>query len=154
MAGGGVTFRVTGGNRAHAIAKQLKALDDKKLTSELRKGMSRAVKPGMNAVKTSTPEYFPNRYAPIIASALQLRTANQAAGLRITATAKGAGEPRRITAMNSGTLRHPLWGNRGHWYATRIKPGFFDEPLTRQAPAIRAELDKVLDQVAAKIAAG
>lgn len=147
-----LSFKVTGGNRAHALGKRLKALGDQDLEKQLRAGISRALKPATQAVKQSVPEYMPSGYAPVLAAALQLRVSNVSGGLRITGQAKGRPRPRRVTALNQGTVRHPLWGDRNHWYVTKARAGFFDEPLRKQQPKIRAELDKVLDEVAAKLA--
>jgi hypothetical protein len=149
---GGVQIVVVGNNaRLRAIGKKLKALDDKSLQRELGRGIGRAAKPAMQAVRDSTGQYVPNRFAPVLAKSLQMRTSNVAAGLRITATGKGQAQPRRVAAMNAGQLRHPLFGRRAHWYTQAVTPGFFDKPIEEKAPAFREELERVLDEVAAKI---
>ncbi len=147
----GVSVNVTGGNAAHALAKRLKALNDKDLQKELSRGISRAMKPAAKNVKTSVPEYMPSGYAPTLAKALSLRTSNLASGLRITGTAKGNPRPRKVDDLNKGRLRHPLFGNRDKWYGQTVRERFFDEPLEAMAPEVRAALDKVLSEVAAKL---
>jgi hypothetical protein len=150
----GVAFKVTGGNQAHALAKRLKAFGDKGLEKELRRGISKAMKPATKAVRAQVPEYMPSGYAPTLSSALQLRTSNLAAGLRITGQAKGNPRPRKVTDLNRGILRHPVFGNREKWAQQAIRPRFFDEPLAGQRGQIRGELDRVLAEVAAKLAGG
>ena len=60
------------------------------------------------------------------------------------ARAKAAGKKYKgnashnLAAINSGTLRHPLFGNRDYWYDTPVKPGFFTRPCQLTAPGIRA----------------
>lgn len=146
-----VSFRVTGGNRAHQLGRRLKALNDKALEKELKRGITRAMRPATKAVKTAVPQYMPSGYAPVLAKALQLRTSNLASGLRVTGQARGNPRPREVTAINRGVLRHPLFGNRDRWYAQQVTPRFFHEPLEKQASQIRTELDRVLAEVAAKI---
>ena len=146
-----LSFSVKGGNRAHQLGKQLKQLGNKELEKELRRGISRSMRPATKAVRAAVPEYMPSGYAPTLAGALQLRTSNLASGLRITGQAKGNPRPRKVTDLNSGRLRHPLFGDREHWFQQAVKPRFFDEPLEGQRDQIRGELDRVLAEVAAKI---
>lgn len=146
-----VSVTVTGQNRAHVLGKRLKALGNKELTKELQKGVRNGAKKIPTAVKQAVPDYMPSGYAPVLARSLQFRTKNLASGLTVQATAKGNPRPRRITAIDAGTLRHPLWGNRRHWYAQRVRAGFFTEPAENSRDAVRAELEKVLHDVAEKI---
>ncbi len=146
-----LSFTVTGGNRAHVLGKRLKAMGNKELEKELRKGVARALRPATQVVRRSVPQYLPSGYAPTLQKALKLRTSNLAKGLRITAAAAGNPRPRRVTALNQGTLRHPLWGNRKYWFAQKVTPRFFDQPLEGQRDQVRAELEKTLAEVAAKI---
>lgn len=145
-------FRVTGANgRLRSVAQALKEAGDTGLQRELRRGVVRATRPAIAAVRRELPAYMPSGYLPTFRSSLKLRTGDISGGVRITADAQGKTEPRRVTDLNRGRLRHPLWGNRDRWYAQRIRPRFVDEPIQQQAPAMRAELERSLDTVAAKI---
>lgn len=148
-----VKFTVAGGNRAHALGKKLKALGNKELEKELRKGVARAMKPATKAVRDQIPQHMPSGYAPVLSSALKLRTSNLASGLRITGEAKGNPRPRKVTDLNAGRLRHPLFGNRDKWYVQAVLPEFFDGPLRGQRDNIQRELEKTLAEVAAKLTA-
>ena len=56
--------------------------------------------------------------------------------------------------LNRGLgVRHPLFGNRDHWYTTPVPAarGWFDDTLTREAPAVRRELEKARQRVLDKI---
>lgn len=48
----------------------------------------------------------------------------------------GGSASHNLQAINRGGLRHPLYGNRDHWYTTRVKPGFFDRPVRAAVPAV------------------
>lgn len=138
-----------------AIAKQLKAVDDKTLTREFRKGIQRAARPLQTKVKAGVPQYLPSGYAQTLQKALALRTGVLQSGVRITATGKGKRRPREVARMDAGVLRHPVFGRyRDPWVNQRVKPGFFRDPLRAGAPDVRKAIADVLDRVAAKIAAG
>lgn len=146
-----VSFSVTGANRAHVLGKRLKAIGEKELNAELRKGVNRGARQIPRAVKAGVGEFMPSGYAPVLRAALRFKTKNQAAGLTIQAMAKGNPRDRKVTALNKGTLRHPVFGNREKWVAQSIRPGFFDQPAEQQRAAVRAELERVLDDIAKKI---
>ncbi|MFI5955811.1 hypothetical protein [Cryptosporangium sp. NPDC051539] len=146
-----VNFSVTGANRAHVLGKRLKGLGEKELNAELRKGVNRGARQIPRAVKAGVGEFMPSGYAPVLRAALRFKTKNQAAGLTIQATAKGNPRDRKVTALNNGVLRHPVYANREVWVAQSVKPRFFDQPAEQQRGAVRAELKRVLDDIAKKI---
>lgn len=55
-------------------------------------------------------------------------------------------------SLNRGRLRHPLYGNREHWYDQTIPAGWFERPLTAMAPEVRAACQIAMHDTA--IAAG
>ena len=54
-----------------------------------------------------------------------------------------------LRALNAGRLRHPLYGNRSHWYPQRIAPGFVDKAIERGTRDVREEMLRALDRVIA-----
>lgn len=58
-----------------------------------------------------------------------------------------------LAALNRGRLRHPLYGNRRHWYLQQIRAGWFGEAMTGLAPGVRRDLVDVMDDVARRLAA-
>lgn len=153
-----VTVRVDGVDQFGAVARRLKDAGARDLRRELYRGLNRAVKPMKEAVRSSVGDYMPSGYTPILEANLKLGSSNRAGGrnpgIRITGRAKGRPRPRRVGALEAGVLRHPLFGNRGYWYATSVRPGFFGEPLKRDAPEARVQIKLVLDELAEKIAHG
>lgn len=76
--------------------------------------------------------HMPKRmgYAALLARSIELRTSVRAkVGMTVHVGAKGKKEGRDVPALNRGVLRHPLFGNRSHWYAQRrgVRKGFVDD---------------------------
>lgn len=139
--------------------QQLQALDralrgvDKQLKRDTYRALNRTVKPLTAAVKESTGDYVPEAYAAELSSSLRIRTQRRSSALSLKATAKSrTGKPRELGRLEAGRMRHPLWGNRRHWFDQSVKPGFWTKPLEKGAPVVRKELVKVLDDIALKIA--
>jgi len=51
--------------------------------------------------------------------------------------------------INRGLVRHPLFGDRGHWYTTYVPKGFFDKPVNASRPAVAAACMAALREAAA-----
>lgn len=65
-------------------------------------------------------------------------------GLSVARTGSGArieaSGPVALTPLDEGSLRHPLWGNRAHWYSQSVPSGWWSEAFQREAPGIADEL--------------
>jgi hypothetical protein len=145
---------VRGVEQLAAVAKAMKGAD-KQLKRETYAALNRTVKPLTQAVKDDTGRYLPGAYAAVVSASLRIRAQRRGGrdpSLSLKATAKTKdGKAREVAALERGKLRHPLWGNRRHWFNQAVRPGFWTEPLKDKAPAVRAQLVKVLDELAAKI---
>lgn len=150
-----VYLEVRGRRQLQALDRALKGVD-KQLKRDTYRALNRTVKPLTAAVKDSTGDFVPSAYAAELSSSLRIRAqrrGGQMAALTLKATAKSAsGKPRELRRVESGRLRHPLWGNRRHWFDQSVKPGFWTKPLEKEAPAVRKELVKVMDDLVLKIA--
>lgn len=67
------------------------------------------------------------------------------AGIRITATERG-GRKVDLSALDQGRLRHPLFGNRRHWYQQAVKPGWFTRPMEANERVVQTELQQAVDK--------
>jgi len=140
-------IRVTGANRLAAVAARVKQTGDKDLRRELFRGIQRATKPARAEVKANATRVLPTSggLAQVVARSrvsTKTRMRGQQVGVRITGQSD-----MDIASINRGRLRHPLFGDRGHWYSQQVRPGFFTEPLERMAPQVRAELLAVIDRI-------
>lgn len=57
-----------------------------------------------------------------------------------------------LASLDKGRLRHPLYGNRGHWYVQAVKPGFWTDAMEGEATdTVRAAAIQAIDDVVAKL---
>ncbi len=103
------------------------------------------------ALVAAVPNYMPDRYAKALAPDLKIETtvryAGPAPGVRADVSAPTGGKGRDVSAIEAGRLKHPLFGNRGHWYTDRIKRRVFAETLGRTRPLIVRRLDAEIARV-------
>src|SRR5262245_46416102 len=100
---------------------------DRDLDRDLTAGIRRAVRPLGGEIKRAVPVYMPSGYAPVLAGSLQTTVSVRrvrSAGVSVKVYALGKVKHREVTALNWGTLSHPLWGDRKRWYRQRVKSGF------------------------------
>lgn len=155
--------KVRGGEQFIALGRRLKEAGEGGLQKELKAAINRAAKPAQEAVREAVPQYMPKRggYAAELRAALRLRTAQVAAGVKITAYGAGKAKRRALPALEGGVLRHPVFGRHRHsrrrgtisnpWVAQVVRPGFFKGPIEEHADDIRRELIDAMDRVANKI---
>lgn len=141
-----------GAKKLANLAKALQEVGDRGLQKELYSGINRAVKPLTDSVKRSTPQFLPRRYAVELAKSLRVKTRNRRNGVTLLGSASTpGGKERDLASLNRGRLRHPLYGNRRYWYDQPVKKNWWDDPLLAGAGEVRAEIEKVLDDVAHQI---
>lgn len=51
----------------------------------------------------------------------------------------------------TGIVRHPLYGNRRHWFPTAVEAGTFSRAFERRADELRAEVAKAFDDLAKQL---
>lgn len=58
-----------------------------------------------------------------------------------------------LYALDRGVLRHPLFGNRNHWYSQKVKRSWWTYSLNKAADSgvVRRELLRGLDEIAKKL---
>lgn len=138
------------------LGRRLKEAGDKELRRELFKALNRATRPLKLAAKESALTSLPNGGGlnVWVAKNVRIGTRNRLAGrnpgVRIQADRKGSD----IAAMNRGRLRHPVFGNRQVWVTQQIRPGWFSRPMAAGAPAVRRELNHVLEDFAGRLERG
>lgn len=49
-------------------------------------------------------------------------------------------------AMNKGTWRHPVFGNRKAWVAQSVEPGWFDKPIEEHRERIFRQVESAIDK--------
>jgi hypothetical protein len=150
-----VDFRIEGGQDVRAIAKVLKHIGDKELSREYSRGMTNAGKKMSAEVKKALPGFVPDRYASELAPTLRVRVVrrtgrNPRVDLVFQAKTR-RGKPRSLGRLEAGELRHPGWGDRGRWYAQKVKPELAGKPIREASPQGVREIQKVMTDVERKI---
>ena len=69
-------------------------------------------------------------------------------------TGQARGKARRLRSLDAGIIHHPLFGNREHWYAQEVTPGWFTGPAEAAGPRVRAGIERALEDVANKATKG
>lgn len=144
-------FKITGADDLETLARRLKAAGGNELRKELLRGIRETNKSTIAEIRKSAQENLPRRggLADLVAKgSIGTRTSPTAASAGVSITRK------RGRGLNEGRLRHPLFGNRGHWFQQPVAKGWFDRPIEKDAPEIRAGLERVMRDVAAKITRG
>jgi len=147
-------------SQLEAAAFRLRRAGEGDLARQLTAAMRRGVAPVPGRIRDGLRPHLPDRYAAALAD-VDIKTITRAGSATTDAVvsvyAKAAGKARRLKNLDEGRLTHPLFGNREHWYtqvgATQgVEPGWFTGPAEEAAPRVRAELEKALEDVAAKAA--
>ena len=137
-----------------AIAFRLRRAGSEGLARELGAAMRRSVDPVPGRIRDGLAPKLPDRYAGVLDADLDIKVVSRNSGgdavVSVTATTRGAVGRRRLRRLDRGTLEHPLFGDRGHWYAQAVEPGWFTGPAEDAAPQVRAALEQALHDVAAK----
>jgi len=122
--------------------------------TELAKGTRSALAPLKKEIPAAEREYMPTRYGEILAASTTVTnrvTAGETLRATVKVHAQGKTESRDVTALNRGTLRHPRWGDRKHWYAQRVRPGIVDDPVEEARKRVVANAEDARDHIADKI---
>lgn len=139
-------IEVTGTEQLSKVAGAI-ATFEPTLRKELLRGMRESAKPAIRHVKDAALRDFPaggglNKFAQKSAIGVRTRTSGKDAGVRIIALKKG----HDVRAMDRGEVRHPLWGNRKHWYPQSVKPGFFTATLSGEGEQVQVRMLEVMDE--------
>jgi hypothetical protein len=160
LGGGGLSFQVTGVDDFAALARKFKQAAASSGTSSLKQNLQheadRLAPDLIQLVIDQVPEYLPSGYAPAVQATLRIRARpRRPIGMRLygRAKTKRGGVERELRRLDQGVLRHPLWGNRRHWYPQSVRPGFWTKTLTDATAQVRARqamvrgIDKTLDRI-------
>lgn len=130
------------------------------MQAQMAAGMRVEIRKVQPEVKVEAGATLPQRggYARVMAAAVKAATSVRQAGNRISASAdvsaKGRREDRDVATVNRGGLRHPLYGNRRHWFTTRVRPGFVTRVIDRTRDRIVDVVKDARDDAANRIVRG
>lgn len=139
------------GNELSKLASELQAIGDGALLKEAERTIRRVGEGAVAQVQLNAMRVLPKRGGANtwVANAPVRRIPlldEKRAGLLIRQTKRG----HDLIAINRGLLRHPLFGNREHWYTTNIPRDYFDAPIRAKAPEIERRLTSAIERLIAK----
>lgn len=143
---GGFDASVDGIEQFAELKRDFKAAGTKQLKTELLAAGRRLDRKVTTAVRAHAVSDLPRAGGLNVYTSkrLQFTTTSQvsAKGFRFRFTTIGKVD---IRALNSGALRHPVYGNTDRWVKQNIRPGFVDRALDEMSEDIRAEFLQAVD---------
>lgn len=108
---------------------------DRTIVTQMTKEIRRAVPPIRRAVKANAVEYLPhsgglNVWASKGRVTANVRRGAKNAGITIFDGRNSSRKRSDFDALNEGSIRHPLFGNREHWYPQVVRANFFTDAIT------------------------
>ena len=147
-----MNITVRGTEQLTTLAQRFREAANSGLRDELRNTLS-TLGPGIiDSVRNSARTTLPRRggLAALIADTSEFTApiVTTPTEVKLSITARSNVD---IRLLNDGTVRHPLFGNRQHWYNQTVKPGWFTRPLAGIGPRVSEELNQTLETVARRI---
>jgi hypothetical protein len=144
-------FAVRGTDDFYRLSKALKHAGRTGMRKELHKGLQRAAKPLIPKTRREALHRLPRRggLAQQVArepQRVQVRTGATTAGVRVVVGKKRGG----ARAANQGRIRHRVFG-QDVWVEQRVTPGWFDDTVRGDAPEIRRDLERVVEDFAKQV---
>lgn len=140
-------IEVQGINQLGILADRLKAVAARGVEQEISKGAGNALKTLPRTLAASALATLPRSgglAGDVAQDILQnARRTSRRWGARVTVSSDYA-----IGRMDQGSLLHPLYGDKSHWFAQRVNPGFAKRPMQAIRPQAQREMSAALDRVA------
>jgi hypothetical protein len=130
---------IEGGAELREVAVRLKLAGEVDLRKQMMRNIRVATLPARAAVRASAMETLPkegglNAWVAQATTRTSVLTGARTAGVVIRVSKRG----HDMKDIDAGTVRHPVYGNRGTWVAQSVTPGFASKPLKALSPAVGA----------------
>lgn len=147
-----------GGEKLAALSKALRKAGERELERELDKGVREPLKGLIPKIAASARRKFPKRggflrtYEARHKLRVQRRNGGRYPGVRLVDSYPG-----RITRLNQGVLRRPVFADETEpreaweWINQPIPAGFFDEPVDAEKDEIRRSVEDALERVVRQV---
>lgn len=147
-------FEVHGADNFLLLSKALKNAGRTEMRKHLHSGIKKAARPLIKIARAEAKERLPQRggLAEQVSKEpmrTQVRTGRDPGVRVVVGKRRGAAQ-----STNRGEIRHPVFGNRDTFVTQRIKPGWFDNRMMAEKPAILRDVEGALIEVVDEIARG
>ncbi len=137
------------------LGRRLKSAD-KQLRKDLLREIRAEGKPTVDDIKGEARSTLPSSggLASLVARqsyGVRTRMSGKGAGIRIQGTGRSV---RGLRSLDAGTVRHPVYGNRGVWVSQSVAPGFFTRPIEADLPRFRKAVTDAMEKTANDILRG
>jgi hypothetical protein len=161
MAGrAGFDASIRGVEELEKLGRDLRAAGAKDLKKELMRSGRALKEPFKAALVAHALSDLPKRgglnqwVAGKIKVTSSVRLSGKLLGVRMKSRHPGKDGLSDLPAINTGRVRHPLFGDTDRWYLTQIPAGFVQKALDDMGDTIREEFLRAVDDVAARLRAG
>lgn len=160
---------VVGGAELGRLGHRLRTAGRKDLLRALRRGAEEGVKPLSAAILEGIPAHMPAGYEVTLADAMHfttsVRTTGRSAAVEHVSIGRGKrGRRREIRALESGRLKHPVFGRtrrvkagyliKNPWVRQTIVRGFWSTPVEQNKDHVRDEMHDAIHRIGQKITRG
>jgi len=127
--------KVEGADKLALLGKAIRKMgSDRTIIKNLSKEIKSFGPPVREALKASALATLPkrgglNKWVAASRVNVSVRRGATTAGVSIKEGRNSAGGRSDLKGIDAGMVRHPLLGNRAHWYPQRITPGFATKTL-------------------------
>ena len=143
----------SGAEDLRRLGQALKELGDKEIRKETLRALKAPAKRLGEDARDRAGTVLPGGLGEYIAGTrvtVQARMSGQNASIRVRGVRRKQGGLVDLDAIDRGRLRHPLFGDRRHWYTQQVQPGWWTKAMEAGAPAVRAELARVIGDAIAR----
>lgn len=145
--------RLSGVEGFAQLSRALKDAGRGETRKELNRRLKDAVKPVIPKTRAEAMRRLPQSggLAKRVAKApqrVQVKTGATTAGVKLVVGNSRSG----ARGANRGAVRHPLFGDRDHWYTTKVPSGWFDDPANAAKPSLIAAAEDALQSICDDIA--
>jgi hypothetical protein len=149
---GGLEIRVEAPATLDKVTRTLRSLGEVELAGDLEHGLERIGRTLTRATRKKAADDLPSRGGlgtRVARSRVEVRRARRRGGAGVTIAAEGM---KQLKIIDEGRVRHPVWGNRDVWVSQKVTSGWFSEPVEDHEDDTRRELERVLADVARRLA--
>ena len=143
------------------FANELKAFSNSgAIVNEIRKDLRKPLPELRTAVRASAIAKLPSggglgAWVAKARLSAELKAYGRAAGIRVKVSRKSTKDKAALKQLDEGgTLRHPLYGNRRHWYSQVVASRYFSDVWDSFGPQFIKAADDAVDRALDKIRKG
>jgi hypothetical protein len=138
------------------FARELRAFSERgAVVNELRKDLRKPLPKLRSEVRAHAVRILPHRgglgaWVAAARFSVRFKDAGRSAGVSIRVGRKSGKNKSDLDSLDrTGTVRHPLYGNRSEWFGQKVPPGFFTEMWDKQQWLKIADdaFDRALDKI-------